>query len=111
MPATAEYEVLIPVGVAHEQSVATHALQYAQQYFAPESREPIMGHVDSRQVLINGHIAPHDVLVLKAEDSPYTDSFVKQMASYVADVTGAQTITVSKHGKNGIQVWPVRNLA
>src|SRR5438874_1219864 len=111
MPTQARYEVLIP---QTGQDVAQAALQYLGTHFFPDDYdargdEHAIGHIErNRQVLKDGQTMPHDVVVIQAAESPYTDSFIKQLASYVVDVTNVSPITVSKSGKGGIQVWPIR---
>lgn len=105
--ASAKYEILIP---QTGRDVAQHALQYVHSAYQTEAgQNGIMAHVDrNREVLVNGQVAPHDVVVLQAEDQPYSDSFVKQLATYIGEVTQQPVTTVSKTGKGGIQVWPIR---
>lgn len=105
--AEAKYEVLIP---QTGRDVAQHAMQYVHNAYQGEAgQDRIMAHVErNREVLVNGQMAPHDVVVLQAEDQPYSDSFVKQLANYIGEVTMQPVTTVSKSGKSGIQVWPIR---
>jgi hypothetical protein len=113
----AQYEIVIPQG---PKDVAHHTLQYVHQHYSPDAqrgqaRPQMMGHIErGREMLLNGQVHPHDVVVIRTEDTPYSDSFVKQTGAYVHDVVHGQqapkaTITVSKSGKGGLQVWPMRS--
>lgn len=99
--ALAQYEILIPqTGAAVANATAT--------YLSSQLKTAV--HVEaSRNVYIDGQNASFDVVITQAEDSPITDSHVKQTASFAADVAKVPVITVSKNGKEGISTWPIRN--
>jgi len=50
----------------------------------------------------------HHVVAI-AEDSPESDSYVKQLATHVGELSGHPAVDVHKHSKDGIQVWTVPN--
>jgi hypothetical protein len=104
--ATAQYEILIP---QTGQDIGTHALSYVNQHYKSEEGHAPMGHLErGREVMMHGQMGVYDALVVTAEDTPYSDSFMKQLAHYIGDVSMTQVITVSKNGKAGINVWPIR---
>src|SRR6185312_17290201 len=55
------------------------------------------------------HQGIYDHLVAVAEDTPETDSHMKQTAAYVGEVANAPGIRVMKDGKDGLNVWYVKN--
>lgn len=100
MPAEAKYEILIPGGGG----VANRALEYAGQQLSPTYAS-----IDTdRIVYMDGGPQYFDVLEVLVEESPQADSTMKQLGTYVAEVTGQSPITVAKQGKGGIQVWPMQ---
>lgn len=52
---------------------------------------------------------PAHHLVTVAEDSPETDSYVKQLAAHVGQIANHPVIAVGKHGEGGMESWPVAN--
>jgi hypothetical protein len=99
--AEARYEILVP-----SKTVAKAAAQYLHMTL----KIPV--HIDGgRSVFEDGQQRVYDVVVVSAEDTPQTDSQVKQAAAYIAEVVNVETILVSKTGKDGIVSWPIRNTA
>lgn len=105
--AQAKYEILIP---KHDTlgmpvvALAPHAMAYLTSAIHTET-----AHIEPRQVSVHGAMAPFDVLVFTGEDLPQMDSTAKQVAAYVGDAANQDSVLVTKHGKQGIQVWPVKN--
>lgn len=111
--AQAQYEILIPQNPHSPyagQDIAGTALDHYGQHFSPEdTAAQYGGHLErNRELLVNGERQLCDVVHLQAEDGPYTDSFIKQLAKYIGEVVAMPTITVSKSSKSGINVWTVR---
>lgn len=52
---------------------------------------------------------PAHHLVTVAEESPETDSFVKQLAAHVGELANRPVVSASKHGKNGLEAWEIAN--
>lgn len=95
------YEILVPAGgpVAHATA----------QYLQGQLKVPV--HIEPRTIYMDGQSGPYEVVSVKAQDSPQTDSHIKQTAAYVAEVVGSANIIASKSGPGGIQTWPIRNTA
>lgn len=55
------------------------------------------------------HAMPHDNLVAYAEDTPESDSHMRQTAVYVGELANCEAVAVVKKGKQGHQTWTVRN--
>jgi hypothetical protein len=94
----AQYEILVPAGG----NVAWHTARYLEG----QLRAPV--HIEPRTVFVDGTNGAYEVVSAKAEDSPHSDSHVKQTAAYVAEVVNRDTILASKSGEGGIQTWPIR---
>lgn len=110
--AQAQYEILIPKsGPYAGQDIAGVVLDHYGQHFSPEDKAAQSGgHIErNRELLMNGQRELCDVVHLQAEDEPYTDSFIKQLAKYVGEVVESPAITVSKSGKTGVNVWTIRS--
>jgi hypothetical protein len=60
-----------------------------------------------RQVYTEQGQENYSVLHVTAEDEPFSDSTVKQVASFVGDALHVPSILVSKSGKSGINVWTI----
>lgn len=100
--AQAQYEILIP---QHPLNLAPHALSYLTTQV-----EAVSAHVETpRQVAMAGETGWYDPLVFIAEENPQTDSHAKQVAAYVGEAANVPSVLVTRHGKQGIQVWPIRN--
>lgn len=50
-----------------------------------------------------------DHLVTYAEDTPETDSHIKQTAQYVGELANQEAMAIEKHGKDGPVLWVVDN--
>lgn len=103
--AQARFEILIPRSTFLDggSDVATRALQHVGDTLKPE-----LASIDrDREVYREGTIQYCDVLTVQVDASPHADSTLKQLGVYIGQVTGVSPIYVSKHDKNGIQVWPV----
>lgn len=100
--ASAQYEILIP---QHPLNLAPHALTYLTSQVQAAS-----AHVEPpRQVSMAGEPGMYEPLVFIAEENPQTDSHAKQVAAYVGEAANVPSVLVTRHGKSGIQVWPVKN--
>lgn len=104
----AEYEVLIPK-TDNAGNPIRNLSTYAYQHLS--SQIPLVkAHIESnRRVFWEGREEPFDVLIVVAQDEPKTDSTVKQLASFLGQASNQDVILVSKHGKNGVQAWPIKN--
>ena len=101
--AEAEYEIPIP---QTGRDIAHHTARYISEHFSPEGHKPVTVHIDrSREMYMHGRSGLHDVVTVRGEDSPYTDSFVKQTAVYAGQVALVPQVTVSKRAKGGVQAW------
>lgn len=63
-------------------------------------------HVDGPHA---GHKGEHHHLNIIARDQPETDSHIKQIATQIGGWINHPQILVTKEGKDGINVWPIRN--
>lgn len=105
--AEARYEILVPLTATQTESIS-HASADHLSKMLPNGRV----HVEpARVVWVDEGQKMFVPVVYQGEDTPEADSYVKQAASYVGDVTNEESIIVSKVGKQGIQTWPIRNTA
>lgn len=107
MATKSRYEVLIPRSdwINGASDLATVALTHVGNTLKPE-----IASIDrDREVWRNGSISYYDVLTVIAESSPKTDSTMKQIGEYVAQVVQMAPIYVSKQDKTGVQVWLLGN--
>lgn len=105
MASQARFEVLIPRSTFLQggSDIATTALQHVGDTLKPQ-----LASVDrDREVYRDGSISYYDVLTVQVDASPKSDSTIKQLGVYIADVTGVSPIYVSRQDKSGIQVWPM----
>jgi hypothetical protein len=103
MADNASYEILVPyLGTGVAAATAKHLSLQLQGavHIAPR-----------RNVYMDGSFQNYEPVSIITEDTPHADSTVKQAAAYVAEVVGSGSIIVSKHGKDGITTWPIRNTA
>lgn len=109
MPAqTAQYEILIPK-VDNLGNPLRDLAKYVHNHVASQLTIQA-AHIDSgRRVFWEGREEPFDAFVFQAPDEPVSDSTAKQVASYIGEVTNQDVVLVSKHGKSGIQSWPIKN--
>ena len=83
-----------------------------------ELRQPLQLAAAAHQYITDGHIKyesanvqhgrPYDSLVVYAEESPETDSKMKHLAIYLAEVANVYEIIVNKDGKNR-KSWQLYN--
>lgn len=96
--ASAKYTVLIP----------THD-ELGQQL---QLSEAVHQAVTSSNVRVEAatvtHGNPYDSLTIWAEDTPESDSNIKQLGVHTAEVANVQSISVTKEGKTGA-TWQMRN--
>jgi len=95
----AKYEIYIP----YPSVVSSAAMAYARTEL-PDAHISVE---QGRQVYTDQGQENYSVLHVTAEDQPFSDSTVKQLASFVGDTLHVTHILVSKSGKNGINVWTV----
>ena len=51
----------------------------------------------------------HHHLHTIADESPESDSYVKQLAAHLGEAAGVPSVAASKHGKNGLESWMIAN--
>lgn len=56
----------------------------------------------------DGQAYPHDLVSAYAEDSPESDSHIKQVGAWAGGATGVPVVYVGKQGKTPI-LWPVNS--
>jgi len=103
MPAQAKYEIYIP----YPSVVSSAAMAYAKTEI-PDAHVSVE---HGRQVYTDAGQENFSVLHVTSSESPFTDSTVKQIASFVGEHLNLPTVMVSKAGKSGINIWNIRNTA
>lgn len=58
---------------------------------------------------LQGDGSSHDHLTMVAEDTPLTDSTIKQLAAYVGEICNQAAVLAIKQGKQGPVRWHIRN--
>lgn len=56
----------------------------------------------------NGRREEYDLINCYAEDTPESDSYIKQLGAYVGEVANQEVVFVTKTGKQ-VNTWPIRN--
>ncbi|HEY5445382.1 MAG TPA: hypothetical protein VIJ87_13120 [Pyrinomonadaceae bacterium] len=96
--AEARYEIYVP----YPSVVSSAAMAYAKT----ELPKAVISTENGRQVYTDMGQENFSVVHVIAEDQPFTDSTVKQIAAFVADHM-QENIMVSKAGKSGLNVWTI----
>lgn len=99
--AEARYEIYIP----YPSVVSSAAMAYAQT----ELPNAVVSTENGRQVYTDQGQENYSVVHVIAEDQPFTDSTVKQIASFVGDHLNVTSVMVAKSGKSGINVWTIQS--
>lgn len=105
MMALARYTVVVPK-VDHQGNPlrdVAQAVHHLLSYSSP---------MQTRHAYIDGGkrgAYDHDVVVAHAEEHPKHDSYMKQMAGYIGDVTNHPVIHATKTGQKGMQAWDIAN--
>lgn len=98
--AEARYEIYVP----YPSVVSSAAMAYTQT----ELPKAVVSTENGRQVYTDQGQENFSVVHVLAEDAPFTDSTVKQVAAFVAEHLQSD-IFVSKAGKSGVNVWTIPN--
>lgn len=105
----AQYEILIPKADNLGNPLRDMG-KYVHDHIVGQIPGVVAAHIDSgRRVFWEGREEPFDAFIFQAPDEPVSDSTTKQVASYIGEVANQDIVLVSKHGKSGIQSWPIKN--
>jgi hypothetical protein len=108
--AQARYTIFIPkTGLQGEAlpDIAQAAHHYLSLGHAPVENT----YIDrDRHGTFGGHTGPHDLVVMHGEDTPETDGHVKQLATFVGDLTRHPVTHATKDSKGGVNHWTIRTL-
>lgn len=99
--AEARYEIYVP----YPSIVSSAAMAYAQT----ELPDAVVSTENGRQVYTDNGQENFSVVHVIAEDQPFSDSTIKQIASFVGQHLNVPSIFVSKASKTGINVWTIQS--
>lgn len=99
--AEAQYQIYVP----YPSIVSSAAMAYA----ATELPNAVISTENGRQVYTDTGQENFSIVHVTAEDQPFTDSTIKQIASFVGQHLNVPSIFVSKAGKGGINVWTIQS--
>ncbi len=108
--AQARYTIFIPkTGLSGEAlpDIAQAAHHYLSLGHAPVEH----AYLDrDKHGTFGGHTGPHDFITMHGEDSPEVDGHVKQLATFIGEMTKHPVTHATKDSKSGTAHWPIRSL-
>ena len=106
--AQAKYTLFIPTS-DDQGSPLRQLAEHAHRHLMEVLPRAVIHIEPARQMSHGRQPESHEAIVIHAEDTPITDTRIKQVGAQIAEVANRWGIVGVKEGKQGVRTWEISN--